>query len=402
MSAGRRPRVGPTLVLAVALAAPIAARAHLFIQRDVETLIAQAEFVVRVKITSATLPDAEDVPPTYRARAVTQLKGKLPTDIQFRGAGHHPPRYARGDDEIVFLIRAPSQTGGSDLASIQGGGERWDAGAGGTGIEAFLRDIAAAPTGTAGRSTRFRLYVAALRGESTRLAAHACTRLGVLGREAAFTPAELDAIGGVLGDDSVAGRTRAALLGALGATLPAERAVDLVAGVKDPVVRAALLSSIAQGAWGPVAESARAALGTERSSPSADVSLAAAVGLAQMGDEAALPALREFLVAGDATARLEVTSALAALARRGSAAARAELRVLRADSDRAVGARARRLYKDVVAASPERRQRTRPSLYAAGAALVLLLAAAAMAARGAFRPAGPTERGSASDASRGG
>src|SRR5207245_10279608 len=86
------------LLLAALLAGPASgASAHLFMQRDLESLLSQSEFVARVKITAATLPQSEDVPPMYRARVVSTFKGTLPTDIQIIGEGHHPPRYAIAD-----------------------------------------------------------------------------------------------------------------------------------------------------------------------------------------------------------------------------------------------------------------------------------------------------------------
>jgi hypothetical protein len=379
--------IGPPrspLLLSMLCLSAAAESAHLFMQRDLETLLSESEFVARVKITVATLPQSEDSPPLYQANVISTIKGTLPEEIQIVGEGQRSPRYTIGDDEIVFLVR-PHDASNKDkatFASIQAGGERWDGQAADDAIETFLKGILAAPPGGSGRGARFRLYLSAIRSAVPRLAAHASTHLALLGRQAPFSAEELDAVTHTVADESVPSRNRTALITSLGADFPASRAVDLLGAVKDPSTRAALLAAASRTVQGEGADRARAVLGAERGSLSADESFAAAVGLANMGDEAALPALREFLVSGDAQQRLQVVLALAALAHQGSHDARVELKVLGQDPDRMVAARASRLYQDLIVESPEHQARTRSGLYLAFCAAILLVVALGVGIRG--------------------
>ncbi len=191
-----------------------------------------------------------------------------------------------------------------------------------------------------------------MRSASPLLAAQAAARLGRAARARPPAPDRWDAVERLLADASVSGRSRAALLAALGPAWPASRSLAMLPRERDDDVRAALLASVAAHAAGDQARAARAALEADLGSPRRKVALAAAAGLARLGDDRALPVLREVLRAGNGEERLAAVAPLAALARQGIASARLELTAVVDDRDSNVAARAATALDDLLRTAP--------------------------------------------------
>jgi HEAT repeat protein len=123
-------------------------------------------------------------------------------------------------------------------------------------------------------------------------------------------------------------------------------------------------------------------LGAARQSGSPEVALAAAAGLAGLGDEAALTVVAEALASGEPAQRAEAVLVLGKLAEKGSRAARVELGRLSSDEDERVRTRAATALRQAYFGDPLRARRTRGSLVLASVATILLAGALLALRRG--------------------
>ena len=177
--------------------------------------------------------------------------------------------------------------------------------------------------------------------------------------------------------ESASEDSKAAAVGALAKVLPADRAVALLPKLADgSKVKAALLSATgarASSSGDQAREQARAALNAGGKDASPEVALGAALGLAAMGDEKAIPPLERALESTNVDARHRAVEAMGALAGKGSRAARTRLHKLFEDPDGSVRAKARTAWVDAYLADPVRQQRTQPTYVLMGVALLMVL-----------------------------
>jgi HEAT repeat protein len=279
-------------------------------------------------------------------------------------------RPAPGDRGVYFLV--PSAEVPGAMAFVQEDSERLaveaDADA---AVDAFMRKLLEAPGAPA------ELWLEGLATTSPSIVAHSARKLAERARQGALASADWERLLSFLSSDKLTDEAKAGVVAALGGAIPSDRTLALLAQAPEGSrLKSALLAAMAQrGSAGVSPEKARKAIGAAAKDASPEVVLAAAQGLAALGDEAALPELDRALKSGDASARQAAVESLAKLATQGSRRARSRLQSLFDDADGLVRARARNAWADAYLNDPMRLQRTRASLWFVGIALALLVAA---------------------------
>lgn len=357
-------------VASLLLAAP-AARADDGRERDLDLLVRRSTVVARAEVVGLSAEGADlHLLETY----VRKTGDKAPL-VRVRSEGERPMEPQPGDRGLFFLGPAQGHPGG--LVFVQNDLERWhvepDADA---AVDAFLRSLIVACAADA-PGPKASVWAEGIRVPVPALSMHAARRLAALARRGAVGPADWDGVVQFLTAGSSPDEAKAGVVVALADVLPSDRLAAALPSLPDgsKVKAAALAASGARAsASGAVArDKARAAIGAASIDASPEVAFAAAIALAALGDEQALPALDGALASSSPERRHRAVEAMAGLATQGSRAARSRLHGLFEDPDGQVRARARQAWVDAYLGDPVRKQRTKPSLMLIGVALVMVL-----------------------------
>jgi hypothetical protein len=325
------------LLSAALLAASVAALPpH---QRDLESLLEASPIVARGRALSRSETSPAD---GFELEVLALLKGSAPERIRVLVENERPLRPEPGEEGLFFL--APSSSAPERLACIQSAAERWTIEPGSEAqTDAFVRGLLQ-PSGGIER------YLAGLANPSVRLASFAAQRIALRARAGEVSAEQhkqlLVFVAGAAGSDEV----KAGLVQSLGDAFSLEEVLDLIPRAPEQSrTRAALLAMAAaraDGAAPALADRARGALAAARAAESPEVALAAARGLASLGDEGAIPAARQALSSPDPRTRAEAVLVLGQLAGKGSRAAREQLKALSSDSDPLVRTRVKAALRE--------------------------------------------------------
>ncbi|HEY3445408.1 MAG TPA: HEAT repeat domain-containing protein [Myxococcales bacterium] len=363
------------LAFAVALLAAAPALAEDLRERDLDLLVRRSTVVARGEVVAVS---PEGIADLHVQAAYLEL-GEKAELVRVRAEGERGMVPSPGDRGLFFL--GPAQANPGALTFVQLDFERWqlepDA-AVDAAVDAFMTRLVAACTGDT-PSPMDDVWIDGLFLPVLSLSTHCAHRLAAVAEHGGIGNRGWDRIFGWL-QESPREESKAAAVRALAKVLPADRAVTLLPKLADgSKVKAALLAATgarASSSGDKAKEQARAALDAGGKDRSPEVALGAAVGLAALGDEKAIPALERALKSTEVSARHQAVDAMAALAGKGSRAARARLHKLFEDPDGIVRAKARTAWVDAYLADPVRQKRTQPSLMLVGAALVMILAVA--------------------------
>ena len=350
-----------SLVAALALAAGVSAQEHR--GRDLDALLGRAVVVTRGEIVGVSDDGAELHP-----LAVFAQKSALTPVLRVRSEGERPMRPSIGDRGLYLLV--PSVRTPGALSFLQEDGERWpvepEADA---AVDLFMRRLLAAPEPAA------QVWLDGLGLPAPALVSHSARRLATLARRGALSSGDWEKLLAFLGSEKASDESRAGIVDALADALPSDRALSLLGRAREGSrLKSALLAAMAQrGVASTAKDRAKAAMGAAARDASPEVALAAAKGLAAIGDEAALPALERALESNDTAVRQGAVDAISKLARHHSRAARKRLFGLFGDADGLVRASARNAWADAYLNDPDRIHRSRPSAYLVFGALGLLL-----------------------------
>ncbi|MGC4114025.1 MAG: hypothetical protein QM765_05075 [Myxococcales bacterium] len=359
-------------LLSAVLAAASTAHAEDRRERDLDVLVRRSTVVARGEIVGV----AHGVADLHVLAAYLEL-GEKTEVIRVRTEGERAMVPSPGDRGLYFL--GPSQAKPGGLTFIQLDFERWhlepDA-ATDAAVDAFMTRLVEACTGDK-PSPMDDVWIDGMLLPVPPLSLHSARRLAALAEHGGIGNRGWERIFAWL-TDPAREEAKAGAVAVLSSQLPTDRAVALLPKLGEgSKVKAVLLAATGASSTGGAAqERARVALGAalEREPQASGLeALGAALGLAALGDEKAIPALERALKSTDVDSRHRAVDALAGLASKGSRAARTRLHGLFDDSDGIVRAKARTAWVDAYLADPVRQKRTQPSLVMVGAALLMIL-----------------------------
>lgn len=365
----------PRLLVLAALAGSASVRAEDLRERDLDALVGRSTLVARAEVVAVSSDGLADL---HVITAYLEL-GERAGLVRVRPEGQRAMAPAPGDRGLYFL--GPSQAKPGALTFVQQDFERWQLEpdpAADAAVDAFMVRLVEAATGDK-PAPMDDVWVDGLLLPVPSLSSHCARRLAALGERGGIGNRGWDRISAWLqqpGQDE----GKAAAVAALSKVLPAPLAVSLLPRLADgSKVKAAVLAATgarASASGEQAKEEARAALDAAGSDGSPRVALGVALGLAALGDEKAIPALEQALRSSDVESRHRAVEAMAALATRGSRAARTRLHKLFEDPDGIVRAKARTAWVDAYLADPVRQKRTQPSFLLVAAALAMVLVVA--------------------------
>lgn len=365
----------PRLLVLAALAGSASVRAEDLRERDLDALVGRSTLVARAEVVAVSSDGLADL---HVITAYLEL-GERAGLVRVRPEGQRAMAPAPGDRGLYFL--GPSQAKPGALTFVQQDFERWQLEpdpAADAAVDAFMVRLVEAATGDK-PAPMDDVWVDGLLLPVPSLSSHCARRLAALGERGGIGNRGWDRISAWLqqpGQDE----GKAAAVAALSKVLPAPLAVSLLPRLADgSKVKAAVLAATgarASASGEQAKEQARAALDAAGSDGSPRVALGVALGLAALGDEKAIPALEQALRSSDVESRHRAVEAMAALATRGSRAARTRLHKLFEDPDGIVRAKARTAWVDAYLADPVRQKRTQPSFLLVAAALAMVLVVA--------------------------
>ena len=365
-------RLPSLLALVAALSLALPARAENARERDLEALVRRSTIVARGEVVGLT-PSGADL----HLLAVYLKKAEPGPVQQVRLEGERPLSLSPGERGLFFL--APSEEAPGALAFVQQDSERWpvepEADA---QVDGFMgRLVAAASPDSRGPGPQ--IWIEGLALPPPSLSAHSARRLAALARRGALEGKDWDRVLEFLESPQGGDDAKAVAVVALADVLPSDRTLAMLPRAREGSrLKAALVAAMAARASAPggiARAQVRAAIGEAGRDESPEVALAAAAGLAALGDESAIPELDRALARKDAAGRQSAVEALARLAEKGSRLARSQLPSLFDDADGLVRTRARQAWTSAYLADPDRQQRTRASWMLVAAAVVLVLGA---------------------------